>query len=1464
MKKKNIILVALGLALALASFYFFDLARISASGVAKSSQTEPDVRSMLNLATTARAAGRGNPWINFMDGHSAPAIYLGQSSMAEQLKENQSRPVALASADFDEDGVPDLIVGHSAAGAGAISLQRGDADTIYPNTVEALNHRAQMKTLAKTQPPQSDIQSPFLASARVFDIPGSPEFLAAGDFDGDGHMDIVSTETGAEELHLLSGDGQGGFAAARSISLPGKVTDLIAGDVNRMDGLSDVLVAINGASGSKLLVYEASNGALNADPEILNLPSEAKSLAIGQLDDAFPVDIAVAAGREMLIIHGRDRKHSTIEGRRLDLNPPAVTRITVSFQIAGLATGDFANDLRHEIALLSADGVCHFYQRASQSKTNRWQETSATALPGARKSPIEPSQGALIAARISSSPKDDLLFIDQQGGQLSMLMNESAAAIEASPAASSRFLVAGSFDTEGAPVAAMGMRLNTDAINDIVLLKNGASSPTILMSSPSATFTVINTNDSGAGSLRQAIISANSGAGADNISFAIPGSGTQTINLLSQLPALTGPTTLDGTTQSPGSPTPPIQISGASAGAGVRCLSLSGGNTTVRGLVINQFDSFAIELIGSSGDIVEGCFIGTNAAGSVASANNDTGILISTSSGHRVGGTTAAARNVISGNNAQGVLMIGPAMNNLIQGNFIGTNAAGSNGIGNLSDGVNMLSGASDIINCSVGGATAGAGNLISSNGGAGVQFIGVGTNNLIQGNLIGTDVTGTLARGNSFSGVALTDAASSTVGGTVAGSGNIISGNGLEGISVNSAASTGNLIKGNKIGTQTNGSSPLPNSANGVTIMNSASNNVVGGATGEGNIIAFNPGAGVMVESGTGNAIQSNSIFSNGGLGIDLAPAGVTPNDTGDPDTGANNKQNFPIITAANGVSGGGVNVVGTLNSNASATFTLHFYSNASCDSSGNGEGQTLLGSGAVTTNASGNATFNFNLTGSASLGQSITATATNSQGNTSEFSACAVYGAADLAITKTASSPTITVGSNVTYTVIVTNNGPDPSQSITVTDNLPASVIFVSCSSTGAGVCSGIGNNRVVTFASLASGSSETVTFVATLNCSIANGTNVTNTASISATVRDPVSGNNSSTANFTASKPATVLNPTSASFASDGGAGSVGVTFPSGCGWTAVSNVPWITVTSGALGNGNGTVGYSVAVNSTGSPRMGTITIAGQTFTVNQSNIACSFMISPTSNSFPIGGGSGSVTVTTQTGCIWKAIPNDSWITVPPDANGAGSGSFNYTVAANPGGPRTGTITIAGQVFTIMQAGSSCSYSIAPTGKLFSPVGSESTIAITTAPGCNWSASTIEDWILITSDDSGAGSGSITYAVRDNPDTSPRQGVITVAGLTFTVVQDGGTMGDCLYLLNPTKASFNAAGGSGSIQINTEERCAWEAATNVSWITFTSNVVGINAGTVAYQVAANPGPGGRSGVITIAGQVFNVKQK
>lgn len=1461
MKRNNTLVLFSVLAAGLSLVTSSILLRTGASGVSPAPQRSVELRGLLGDSVTAHAEGRGNPWVTLRNGSSVPVQFLGSSKSIQQLNDNRMRPLSIGSADFDEDGVPDIVSGYAGTKDGVISFQRGDTETIYPNTPEAIADRAQLRATAGLPSASTAEQSPFFVPARAFDIPGAPQFLGTGDFDADGHRDVVTTESGSGELVLLSGDGHGGFAPARSIAIPGKVTALVTGDVNRIDGLADVIVASRGSGAPKLLLYESAAGALNAAPESITLSAESQSIALGQLDDKVAVDIAVAAGRELVIVHGRDRKHSTIEGKELDEQPPVVTRLPVSFSIESVAIGDFTGDLRSEIALLSDDGTLHLFTRSDPDGAS-WKEASAMIL-SVRKN--QPDSVRLVTVRISTSPKDDLLLLDPAGRRAQIIINKSATSSEAAPGSlSSQLSVVGSIDFDSEPVSVVGMRLNADALNDLVVLTSNESAPTVIMTGPASTFIVTNTNDSGAGSLRQAITDANSNAGSDLITFSIPGSGIQTITPLSPLPGITGAVTIDGTTQTPGSLTPQIEIAGNSAGALSTGFAISGGGTTVRGLVINRFDGDGINLSGS-GYIIEGNYIGTNATGTAGSGNGGTGVLINSGSGTLIGGTSSGARNVISANLGNGVqILLGPAMNHLIQGNFIGTDASGAIGLGNQSDGIVMLSGTNNVTNCTVGGTTAGAGNVISANTGVGVQFITVGTSNLVQGNFIGTDASGSSDLGNGSSGVALTEANDCTVGGTVAGAGNVISGNGLNGVRINRITATGNRVQGNRIGTRADGTTQLRNSSDGIIILNSANNNIIGGAAGEGNIIAFNLGAGVMVESGAANAIQSNSIFSNDLLGIDLAPAGVTPNDAGDGDSGANNLQNFPILNSSNGAAGG-VNVQGTLNSQANTTFTLDFYSSLSCDPSGNGEGQRFLGSGSATTNSSGNATFNITLAASASSGESITATATDPQGNTSEFSACVSYGAADLAVTKAASAPIILVGNNVTYTITITNNGPDSATSITVTDNLPVAVTFVSCASTGNGICGGSGNGRIVSFSSLASGASATITMVATLTCSVSDGEIIGNTASAASTVRDPVSGNNSSSVNFTVSKPAPVLSPTSATFAMGGGDATVAVTVPSGCAWQAVSNDLWLTITSGSEGTGNGIVVYHVDTNSTGNPRTGTLTVAGLTFTVNQSNLACSYTIMPTSASYPAGGGSGSVSVTAPSGCGWRATSNDVWLMVAPGLPGNGSGSFDYSVTPNPSSiPRTGTISVAGLTFTVMQAGLPCTYSIEPIGKRFSERGGESSFSVTANAGCGWTASTVDTWIFITSQASGAGSGLITYGVRDNSAGAARQGAIMVAGISFRVVQDGHNIEACTYVLNPSSAVFNASGGSGSVQIATEGTCAWDATTNASWITITSQIVGLGTGTVTYNVKTNSDSSGRAGVITIGGQSFRVKQK
>ncbi len=236
-------------------------------------------------------------------------------------------------------------------------------------------------------------------------------------------------------------------------------------------------------------------------------------------------------------------------------------------------------------------------------------------------------------------------------------------------------------------------------------------------------------------------------------------------------------------------------------------------------------------------------------------------------------------------------------------------------------------------------------------------------------------------------------------------------------------------------------------------------------------------------------------------------------------------------------------------------------------------------------------------------------------------------------------------------------------------------------------------------------------------------------------------------------------------------------VSVTSPTGCLWTAVSNVNWITIVSGKTGKGDGTVTYSVSENNATTSRIGTLTIAGRTFTVTQAAATCSdSSISPQSASPTYNGGTATVTVTSPSGCTWTAVSNAGWISVVSGASGTGNGTVRYSVTANSSGTsRVGTITIAGQTFTVTQAGvPPCSYSLSPKSASPRYVGGNASVNVTSPTGCSWTAVSNASWITIESGASGTGNGTVRYSVSENAATTSRVGTITIAGQTFTVTQ------------------------------------------------------------------------------------------
>jgi hypothetical protein len=548
-------------------------------------------------------------------------------------------------------------------------------------------------------------------------------------------------------------------------------------------------------------------------------------------------------------------------------------------------------------------------------------------------------------------------------------------------------------------------------------------------------------------SLRDAILFANANPGTDTISFSI-GTGLKTIMPLTALPDISEAVLINGTTQPGFAGSPLIELDGSQVAETSDGLRIVAGGCTLRGLIINGFSGNGIALLGTGGNLIAGNYIGTNASGTSAKPNSGYGLLISASM-NSIGGLMASDRNLISGNTGDGIHFT--AGGNLVQGNFIGTNQAGTAALGNQ-NGI-FVDAASDNV---VGGPTASAGtppgNLISGNRSAGIHtFVFSGSalaRTFIKGNLIGTDVTGGASLGNQGDGVLLTGTGSSVIGGSLAQERNVISGN-TNGVHITNAglqASYDNVVRGNYIGTDVLGTSSLANLSSGV-LLDGTYRNVIGGTMpGEGNLISGNAGNGIALDY-TAGPVTENRIIGNrigtdtsGGVALANGFAGVSlsvngDNAVGEPGAGntiafnlgggvrlsgwgdairgnsifmnsglgidntagiANDTcdldfvQNFPVLVSA--VSGGlRTRVQGTLNSRPSATFELDFYASSACDPSGYGEGQRYLGSTLVTTGGDCNSSFDVSLSAQTSAGEVVTATATDEFNTTSEFSACA-----------------------------------------------------------------------------------------------------------------------------------------------------------------------------------------------------------------------------------------------------------------------------------------------------------------------------------------------------------------------------------------------------------------------------------------------------------------------------------------
>ncbi len=936
------------------------------------------------------------------------AAALGRPANAGGFAAVCASPRALVAADLDEDGVDDVAVGCAAGAGGIVVIHRGNPAAL------------------RVSPARSP-QPPFSRGGSVVVLPLAAEHLAAGDFDADGHQDLVVSAGGATTLLLLRGDGLGGFEPARPIELPGPVAALRAGEVNRRDGLADLAVAIGDVRGGSLLLYQSSAGAFGDAPAAVPLPGRAREVAFGELVGILGRDVAVATGAGLVVVRGAGEgvAHATHPEPEFALSGIAATALAI---VEGSAGGGGV------MLATSEDGDLHRVHWLPAPAPGGWPPAPGgwvheRAALGATATPR--GAIALVSARLSTSGRPDVLVIDPAANELAVLVlpgvehsaeppvparslaaddSSNALPVSGNPGRATReeeaWPMVRRVVARGAVSAALVLRANGDALDDLVVLERGSAQPIVLGSRTTAVYTVNSTADSSDGTcdvqhctLREAILAANASAGADTIEFALPGLAPITIAVTSDLPDALEAVTIDGTTQPQYAGTPLVVLDGsATTGPQGWGLSIRGGSSTVRGLALHGFAAHsAIVFWEGGGNVAEGNFVGT-VSGATA-LGTGSGIDVARSSGNTIGGTTLAARNLIVGATLPAIVVREGSSENVVRGNYVGLDPTGSVALPNAGNDIVLYDSTANTI----GGTTAASRNVVTGGPDPTIASVGIASNidpdpvtnasdNLVSGNYLGTDASGNVGLGPAGVSLFILDASNNTIGG---GAGNVIAdSDGVFAVGVRplALAATANTISNNTIGVGADGATALGHAGPGVRIYGpgAAANSVVGNTIRNNRI-----GVVVREDAGSGNTISQNRISVNAQLGIDLGvlvatgEGGPTENDPVDADAGPNDLQNFPVLGSLKAGA-----VTGTLESSPNSAFTVELFVSAACDDSGFGEGDTYLISVVAQTDGAGRAVFTVTPATPLVERSFLTATATNGAGSTSELSRCQLVG--------------------------------------------------------------------------------------------------------------------------------------------------------------------------------------------------------------------------------------------------------------------------------------------------------------------------------------------------------------------------------------------------------------------------------------------------------------------------------------
>lgn len=983
------------------------------------------------------ASGRGAPQLALQDGYELPEG-RGPDDRDPLVP---SFVTALAHGDFNGDGVGDIVTSYARPGGAELGIRFGNGrgDFTLPVRVRLRGEEPSALTVADfNDDGKLDILVGYTDQEAISLYLGSSQgtfrwasdvklglcvtALAAGDFDGDGLVDLVAS-TSSPLLALVMGNGRGGFESVRFLPAGSEGVSLRSVRAADLDGDKrvDLVVTYEGRANGMALLY-GMPGSLFSPPLTYSLSRTPWDLGVGDFDDDGRLDIVVtdpSTGALNLFLVRRNRTLSPAGS--FDAGPQPGPMTTAYLNGDGYLDVAVINEGSNRISVLLGTGDGRFNMPVSFDVAS---------------DPI-----AIVAGRFNMDGLDDLV-IAKRGGQ-SLVISLSGPPTITVTSTADEIRQDGKVTLREAILAANGMSPNSDVPS------GRANAP-------------------------------------DVIGFDLPEAerreGVFTIRIdsrLGPLPPLTdGGTTVDGSTQAGFDGAPLIVINGASAGS-ADGVTISSSLSVLRALAIVEFGGNGVKISGEStpvvGNIIAGCvirdnslsgilvtgesventliggtdlrdrnliggnggsgitigpkargthvvgnFIGVGNDGRRAMGNGDSGISIVEAANTAIGGTQQGAGNVISANARHGI-HVRSSSGTRIQGNRIGLSATGIESVGNGGDGV-LVSG--EVTNTLVGGMSVAARNLISGNGGNGVVLLG-GSTVTVQGNYIGTDIEGEKAVGNARAGLLIDRGSQNNlIGGVLEGSGNLISGNLGAGIQV-SQNSQGNQILGNWIGINSMGQSPLSNGGDGISISGGNTNqiggneagarNIISGNVGDGirlinasnnrilnnligtdatgtsplpnvgngvgiysleglashnvimtNVIAHNGGAGVkVIGPGIGNRLSQNSIFSNAGLGIDRGGQTL-----------------LPRITSALNNQGESITLRGVYPTAAPAGATIEIFL-AEPDPSGRGEGRTFL----TSAKADAQGVFTATVSGIAN-GDWITATATDFQGDTSEFS--------------------------------------------------------------------------------------------------------------------------------------------------------------------------------------------------------------------------------------------------------------------------------------------------------------------------------------------------------------------------------------------------------------------------------------------------------------------------------------------